>query len=991
MRREAQAAETKEEENIMNPTVTTTKKRRWLHASLAVAIGMIWGCAANEARAANMDWENIPVGDSGLWSGDTGASSGHKNFLYIDPAGLATSGNVLTVKNANTKGGGLTVIDGDIYGGYASSTNANEKINIHATNIDRNRVTVSAPDAGKMSAIDVSKRAVDVYGGYLYQSTSTSHVASMNGNIVTINSGVNLGSGTVGGAWLDLKYNQTNTELAQMNNNQVIIYGGTMGKIGGAVADTETKEELGAADTTKLTELYNNSVRIELKNNASLDLNNKTVYGSDFRRGTSRENSVTFTADNTATFKQVSGDIVGGRSGYFKGDADSNTVLIDLSARTSSTEDERFGTVRGGSSGSNSWGGFGDVTYGDNVAKNNSVKIYGNASANAKVKAVVGGRAANGYALDNTISLIDVDVRGVTTSESNDGSNKYYVAVAGGFVSNEVHQHTADADGDRGIDIKSGKANGNSVYITRGTIATSHKGNVYGGLDISDEGESANNNKVYLTNATIGSEAIYGGWSYFADPTTTGATATTTGNEIHVTGYGMNFTNTPVLAGGNGADFAGNSLTTTTAVNMKVKTIENFQNYTYNMTGNEMNKTVYDVSNPVELDGTNQVLHFDATIGPVLYEGDEMVLLSKTDNDPGVVLNHTVKDGFLYGYEGIYEVKDQADTPLVFRLVAKKEDERNVTFGQTQLVGLQMTNLASDLARSIPGLYSMAADECYDPCADPCSGTHAMRRPGQPVLFAGVHGGTDSWNTGSESRVDLNHMSMLAGLGWKFDGLLLAGFFEGGYGKYDSKIYGRKIIDGDKTRYLGGGLLARYERGGFYGEAGFHAGKVKTDFESYKFGNAAPIHVSYDTNSTYVGADAVLGYKLGAGCSTFDFMARYSWNRVKGDDFTARDVMFEQDSANSQRIRAGAEWSYAFGDVSPYAGGYYEYEFDSESMHKVQGVELNGASKKGGSGIGKLGVRFGGGERRLSADIGVEGYVGQRRGISGKAMVGYAF
>lgn len=85
------------------------------------------------------------------------------------------------------------------------------------------------------------------------------------------------------------------------------------------------------------------------------------------------------------------------------------------------------------------------------------------------------------------------------------------------------------------------------------------------------------------------------------------------------------------------------------------------------------------------------------------------------------------------------------------------------------------------------------------------------------------------------------------------------------------------------------------------------------------------------------------------------------------------------------------EWTYNSNAFHPYAGAVYEYEADSGSSHKVYGEEIRRASLTGSTGIGKVGLRFGGGEHRLSLDIGVEGHAGERRGVVGKALLGYAF
>lgn len=181
-----------------------------------------------------------------------------------------------------------------------------------------------------------------------------------------------------------------------------------------------------------------------------------------------------------------------------------------------------------------------------------------------------------------------------------------------------------------------------------------------------------------------------------------------------------------------------------------------------------------------------------------------------------------------------------------------------------------MVNIASDFARSIAGMMSPAIvpgarrDACDDPCAMPGSGW---------ATFAGIEGGTSRWNTGGGSRTYLDHMSVAAGLGFRSQAFLIAGYFEGGWGKYDAKLGGVKRVNNDKTDYLGGGILARATFDRFYVEGGFHAGRNKTDFDATLGG----LRDSYKIKSTYYGADAILGYQVPTGDSVLDVSARYSW------------------------------------------------------------------------------------------------------------------
>ena len=900
----------------------------------AVAIAV---CLCFPFRAGAMDWTSINDGNAGNWTAATEDTSSSKtSFLHVDNSDPgAASGNTLTVGSENRAGGSVPqVITGRIYGGY-SDEKIGYDFNTAAVHIDGNSVTVYAPTAGSTAAISGN---VDVYGGFKNNSSSGSPTVSINDNRVIIHSGVDLGTGIVVGALL----NHSSSSLQTMSGNSVTIYGGTMDKIGGAIADSQA---------VNLHSMDNNRVTVDLRNSGALVFGNSGsstsgyIFGADFLGSTSvkgavTNNTVAIYADDSSTMTRTNGiHIYGGRFGRYPGVANNNQVVIDFTARTAAAP--AFGRIRGGSSGNS---GSAVTTYfADNAASYNTVRISGSRAMDVVATAVMGGQVYTGEASNNNVYLTDVTVgpTDVTTT---------IVGVYGGYAVDAFQP-----------DLAIGAADNNGVTILRGTM----RGDIYGGFDGTTLGRSANGNRVDLADVIIASQNVYGGSS----------NAESKDNSVSISGYGTRFTNAmAVLAGGNnGLD--NNTLTTSSALDLTVNTVRNFENYIFNYTAADMNRTVYSITNSVDLAGTNHTLNFDATQGPPLQENQVLTLLDNTTGDGTYTTN--IKDGFLYNYDSFFGLEGNS---LVFRILGRADDDRNITFGQSQLVGLQMVNFASDLARSVAGLYNNASERCAD------------SRTGNLVVFAGAHGGSYRWNTGFDSRVHLRHVSMLTGLGWRPGDLLLAGFFEAGHGKYDARVGGRRIVDGENSNYVGGGALARYERDGLYAETGLHAGRVNTNFDSLRFGTAAdPAHVSYKNRSTYFGVDALMGYKLAAGRAIFDLSARYSWSHAKGKDFTTRDVRFDQGSANSHRIRAGAEWSLGLSAATPYAGAYYEHELDSESSHRVAGEKLRKASKRGASGIGRLGVRLVDRNCRFSADVGVEGYIGKRRGISGKALLGYAF
>jgi len=97
--------------------------------------------------------------------------------------------------------------------------------------------------------------------------------------------------------------------------------------------------------------------------------------------------------------------------------------------------------------------------------------------------------------------------------------------------------------------------------------------------------------------------------------------------------------------------------------------------------------------------------------------------------------------------------------------------------------------------------------------------------------------------------------------------------------------------------------------------------------------------------------------------------------------------------ANSHRLRVGPRFSYADTEcVSPYAGAAFEYEFNGCARATVHGLPIATPSLRGGTGIGELGLMVKPSPTGpLSIDLGVQGYVGKRQGVTGALRVGLAF
>ncbi len=269
--------------------------------------------------------------------------------------------------------------------------------------------------------------------------------------------------------------------------------------------------------------------------------------------------------------------------------------------------------------------------------------------------------------------------------------------------------------------------------------------------------------------------------------------------------------------------------------------------------------------------------------------------------------------------------------------------------------------------------------------------------------FAAGSGGWNRYNTGS--HVDVSGASMLAGLAIGNDagpGRITAGlFFEGGWGNYNSynSFSNYAPVDGaGDTNYYGGGLLGRYDLtggafSGLYFDASARLGNADADFSTGDIrynGNKA----NFDSGSTYWGAHAGLGYQWNfSEKAMLDISGKFIWTRQNGDNISVHEDQVRFSDADSLRTRLGGCFYYALNEyATPYAGAYWEHEFDGKQHSSVNNINIAAPSLKGDTGIAELGITITPVKNSpFSMNLAVQGYAGVREGITGSLQLKFKF
>jgi autotransporter-associated beta strand protein len=272
--------------------------------------------------------------------------------------------------------------------------------------------------------------------------------------------------------------------------------------------------------------------------------------------------------------------------------------------------------------------------------------------------------------------------------------------------------------------------------------------------------------------------------------------------------------------------------------------------------------------------------------------------------------------------------------------------------------------------------------------------------------FGGLGGGWSRYNTGS--HVDVSGMSLLAGLALGNDiaggRVTLGTFFEGGWGNYTShNSFSASASVGGKgdTSYYGGGVLGRYDLtegalSGLYFDASARMGRAETDFRTgdiqyngWKSG--------FDSSALYYGLHGGFGYVwLIPGLDnrgSLDLSAKLLWTRQEGDSLTVYQDRLRFQDADSLRTRLGGRFTYTVNEyVAPYAGVYWEHEFDGKLRASVNGQSLSSPSLEGDTGMGEFGFSLKPSQTLpLSFDLGVQGYTGMREGVTGSLQIKFEF
>ena len=919
-----------------------------------------------------------------------------------------------------------TTVEGNVSAGVAENEGDNAVSNIltldTGADISGNATGgVAVEGAGNaltntVDVLDTAKVAGAVTGGVSYDGNAKENVVNMAGGTVIrgVTGGRTLGTGeaalnqvTIYGAAIGEETEQSGAVFGGVsakgmaNNNVVKIVGST----------TTYENVMGGFSTGASA----NGNKVTLSGTNSIGTN---IYGGDGQTGAS--NNELILEDNSTIGVESNTEIGYAAGGYtHTGDVLSNKLTVE-----GGTMNYAIGgyTETGGNAESNELTitsgtvyveAAGGTTLGTGNASGNQATVS-NATIGTETQAgtVYGGHAAKGSADNNVVKLTDTttydNVVGGNSWEASASGNKVTILgtssigtnVFGGAGKTDAAENTVIIGGSTqiggavvGAQAEAGDAERNTVFIQGGTIAEEViGGDAFGG--------NANDNAVIVTGGTINGDIIGG----ISNPdTTSGNTIIIAGGTINrsvIGGYGVAdgsiIGNTVDILGGTfgknaslygglfiGSDYGtieGNTLNFA-AEGITVKNLANFQNINFYIdkeTG----------STPALLTVTNVSYISEASVHTFaenteeIAAGSTITLLSapKGIQAESTEINGTIIDS---NYLSRHTSIENDGNNLILNVSDDDElflNPDTKLFAETRAAGLALIGNGSDAA-AVQGFE--AAKAAYG------------EETGGFAPYASIGGFNLRHETGS--YVDTNGMAANLGFARQYerDGYVdtLMPFFEYGRSDYTSHLDDGARGDGDQ-HYTGGGILYRRDRDdGLHYEAMIRAGRLSGDFK----GNIDGIHASYDSDASYIAAEAGLGKIVSRENTSLDYYGKFFYTRL-GSDSTVihnsqEDNSYDFDSINSYRTRLGVRWTKEINKKEfCYAGIGWDYEFDSDARASWRNFNTPTPTMEGSSGFLELGWKSKmTKDNPWAADFNLTGWAEKQRGITYTLGVSRAF
>ena len=715
----------------------------------------------------------------------------------------------------------------------------------------------------------------------------------------------------------------------------LVVTGGKAHRIYGAMIGYEGLIVEGAASHT----VSNNQITVD-----GLDLNDEemdtvtVIGGGSVYHGLATQNQVQIK-------NVVIEDVYGGLSHH--GSANHNSVYVGEGVKAAKFDSRYYGLIVGGLVNST------DKKVYQNVERTNDNSVVINTQSNvdflgAAIGAIVRADKDNdGHANRNTVTLESGWLALVYGAESTNGNvNNNTVIINGGLVAPHPEGSKNLPPGIIGGTSESGEVRYNHVFINGGEIAV----NVYAGSGVKGNTIITDNQITVAGNADLTEASLWG-------------------------------SNLP-----GGERNALNLLT-----KQQVKQVGNFNIYNFNigpsLQAGDTLLLVEDGDKQYTTDISKATLNvFIDKDAKRLNPGEKITLISDsdglvtTDFEGNIILADPIKD-----YRVTFDINEE-NTDLVLTVFESRISPRTQSLLKGNLTRLAFVNQAGDLV----------ADAGTNTLVD---AANAGRQ-----WFVAMQGGSNHYNM--DSYIDLDGQSVMFGgalSGEAWGGHLSVGaFVEGGWADYemlDVFDNGSTMKGKGETDYRGAGLLAYYgkvvdDNRSWWAEASVRAGRADLTYATQDW---VPGY-DYDLSGNYFAAHVGAGYRYALSpTQSLNLFTKAFYNRQAGEDFMIETNPIEFDTMESMRWRAGV----AYEQLTQMAGGTrffwktslaYEYEFESVARGRADGYQIQESDLTGSSGVAEFAMTVvPAALPNTDFKVAVQGYAGQREGVSGQVRLTHRF
>ncbi len=759
-----------------------------------------------------------------------------------------------------------------------------------------------------------------------------------------IGSNMYVAAGYAEGRNSSAKLEAKNNTAVIKDNTRFAVYGGLADRGSEAAADENTLQITGGESGMAFAGYAARTQDASSANKNTLTVLNSTMdwgyagYAHSYNNADASENKDMYVQDTTIQMA-----LYGGSAEGIKATANGNTGKL-IRAKFTNEDGEFSGGMAAAIS-----------SEGSAEASDNVFDAEGGTFAN-----VYGGQAIS---LETSKSTVKAEGNGLTLTDA-----EVLKAVYGGYA-----ESTADTGSDAEAASGDASASKNTLVLNGGRFS----GNIYGGYaSVTNSTAEASSNTVELRPGTNGEAPVFADaksvlWGGCA---ISGSTADTSSAST------------------------GNTLKMYDVKGMTAANIRNFQAIEFEHAELQANDVVMELTGSDD-DKTTSIAGAEVTVSVKslkgaatdIFQPGEKVILLKNASEKGLdtsgirttLVTPVVTAGVSISYE--VEIRTNENELYLTRTGSEPEPVLPGTkaIAEGALAGLALVNESAEAV--FEAMEDMAEQDLF--------------------TFGAVHAGSKTYASGSS--ISLSSVSMLAGIGKGFatkaGHLSIGAFFEYGKGSYTThnSFDTRSDVDGDgNSWYMGGGILGKMSfkdtgPGHFYVEGSAHMGTLHNEYYSNDLTDSSGNVARFDMDSPYYFLHGGLGYVWNfAEGHEINMYGKYLWTMVQGtDDTLTTSDKYDFDDMYSNRVRAGVRYSYTGSErFRPYVGVAWEHEFSGSCNARAYGYDVSSPSIEGGTGIGELGIAMMPTDSLpLYLNLGVQGYVGTKKGISGSCNFVYEF